>query len=637
MNSYFTPENVLGIASYQADGSEGGWYQLDIPGATLDVLPIAVPDGTSGILVQALGADLLYCLSPSEALGGTSAYLTLPAGSTIFLPGQAHVRQFCALLNGGTPNIVVQFYTGEIGPVPQVNIPGAGSGPPGSGTVTSVNANGNPTDTGFTFTGGPITTAGVLSMTGRARVDTDNAVHVMVNGNDATGQRGRLDKPFETFQEALDASVAGDAIVVWPGSYEVLEAAVTNRSIILLGAELVCNSAAAYLLRCSGIVRITGSGYSGLRMTSDTVSDIIDGVAGCTVSIDVTYMITPGTGIARASGEGCTLNVNAEITCGAGTAIKGWERAAVRGNMNCAQTAYGLGSGHELLHYGDISGADCVVDVTSADVTIYGNVRGNSNNGDGVIRTNGVANVKVYGDIIATGSAMYGINVENDTARIDVYGNIQALQLAAVNVQSSDPGTIISIHGDIESGARHGILTHTADITVWGNISTGGLITDANAVHAIGPSTVRVYGHLSSVAGAAAKTSNTGAIIELFGNAHSTGRWGIFCINGGHIIIHGVASSDIREGAYCEIGQLTILGGARSAQDTSPVIMLTADVVPGNLVTLGGACYLTGTAGTLYSVTCQAGGVNGLRSYGAAGNKPLNPSLVPAGTFNVIP
>jgi len=94
--------------------------------------------------------------------------------------------------------------------------PGTGGG--GSGTVTSINVSGG--TTGFTFTGGPVTTSGTITMTGAPTILAGNTLYVDdVNGNDGTGTRGVFNKPFLTIQAAIAAASADDCIVIRPGTY----------------------------------------------------------------------------------------------------------------------------------------------------------------------------------------------------------------------------------------------------------------------------------------------------------------------------------------------------------------------------------------------------------------------------------
>lgn len=88
----------------------------------------------------------------------------------------------------------------------------------GSGTVTSVNVSGG--TTGFSFTGGPITTSGTITMSGSpvVPINTGNTLWVDVDfGDDGTGTANRQDLPYATVMAALANASEADTIIVRPG------------------------------------------------------------------------------------------------------------------------------------------------------------------------------------------------------------------------------------------------------------------------------------------------------------------------------------------------------------------------------------------------------------------------------------
>jgi len=93
----------------------------------------------------------------------------------------------------------------------------AGGGGGGTGTVTSINVSGG--TTGYSFTGGPVTGSGTITMTGSAAIPTGNTLWVdIVYGDDGTGTANRQDLPYATIMAALADAGEGDSIVVRPGS-----------------------------------------------------------------------------------------------------------------------------------------------------------------------------------------------------------------------------------------------------------------------------------------------------------------------------------------------------------------------------------------------------------------------------------
>lgn len=98
-----------------------------------------------------------------------------------------------------------------------------GGGGGGAGTVTSINVSGG--TTGYSFTGGPVTASGTITMTGSAAIPTGNTLWVdRVYGDDPTALPNRQDLPYDTVMGALAAASSGDLIHVRAGtSSEVID------------------------------------------------------------------------------------------------------------------------------------------------------------------------------------------------------------------------------------------------------------------------------------------------------------------------------------------------------------------------------------------------------------------------------
>jgi hypothetical protein len=60
----------------------------------------------------------------------------------------------------------------------------------------------------------------IVALSGITSLPVANTLFVSKSGSDATGIRGRLDKPFLTIRGALNAASSGDLIMVYPGTYE---------------------------------------------------------------------------------------------------------------------------------------------------------------------------------------------------------------------------------------------------------------------------------------------------------------------------------------------------------------------------------------------------------------------------------
>jgi hypothetical protein len=119
--SYFLPINVNGLQGFTQSGEGAGWYQLAVPGAVLPTVPgIIVPPEATGVLLQAI-AIMEYSQSPAQAIADPSNALSMPGGGTIFISGQEALSRLCFKLPANGAQFVLQFYSGNIGPIPHVN------------------------------------------------------------------------------------------------------------------------------------------------------------------------------------------------------------------------------------------------------------------------------------------------------------------------------------------------------------------------------------------------------------------------------------------------------------------------------------------------------------------------------------
>ena len=95
-----------------------------------------IPPGTTGALVYAAGADVQWMQAP-EAIPASPAGLVLAAGATITLDDATQVQQLC-IFTDTSPILHVQFFTGPVGRLPIIVLPGGGGG--GGGGVATVGA-----------------------------------------------------------------------------------------------------------------------------------------------------------------------------------------------------------------------------------------------------------------------------------------------------------------------------------------------------------------------------------------------------------------------------------------------------------------------------------------------------------------
>lgn len=497
-NAYFRPLDAFGTQSFQQAGQPAGWYQFLVDVPVVPTIPIVLRDIAQGLLIQAI-SEIRYCLSPAAAAAGTTAYLVLPAGTTLFLSGAQSMRQFCILLPAAGAEFVVQIYTGNIGPIPLINQPAAAApGPPPPPPP------------------------------GGAVVPTSNTLHVMAApwGNDATGTRERLDLPFLTCAAAEAAASSGDTIMVWNGTFTGGGLGTTSLFYRLHGATLTCAAGPLFDIS-SNFVDISGSGslqgaidgpvvnlLNG-RFTNNGIdlTGAQDGIVGDTCEIFGTFSI-------RSQRQGITTIGDCTVE--------------IRGNVT---TQTGIG-----LYFTDQIAA-----------TIYGDVTTNSVTGNDAISALQRGNVFIYGNV----TSQDGISIYTDRCNMNVIGNVTSFAGRAVLISDTAK---VSINGNISAGTE-GVDTGTSGIfELFGNIdaediglkSTGGSVNMTGNVTSkrddavsIDSATANITGTLigandgvSLGAGLRAVDSNT----TFFGNAYGLGTQNAIILNNGSIIHNGIAS-----------------------------------------------------------------------------------------------
>lgn len=607
---------------------EDGMQAATLSGPQLLTTLFAVPALACSAWVQA-DADITFRLDGDVGGGGMS----LPA--KVILP-LSNITELQQLVLTGSATVTVQFGVGDVGPIPPAPLirPSSGGGG-GSGTVTSINVAGG--DTGLGTTGGPITASGTITLTGRARVDTDNAVHVMMGGNDATGMRGRLDRPFGTVGAAATSSVPGDTIIVWPGTYIAANLNISHRSIHLINATLTTPfEQNTFIVTATGQASITSDGTSKIDHAGGNI--IISAIApNVRLHVQVPELSNSDDGIAACYDVGGHIYIQAEYISAGGNnpAFQGWETAEVYGTLTCGWGAYYITNAESVTHHGVITAVEVGVQVEGGRFVLYGDIAASSSAPGACIISNSPSLIEVYGNVTATGANCAGIR--GGAGSVSIYGDVTAKAVGAVYADMPGYDGNVIVYGNVSCTQRHAVYTNRPNVTVYGHCTSAGTISDANGVLVDGPADVHVYGNCLSKAGAAAKVND--GKLYVHGNAHSVSRWGAFVMLTGELTIDGIASSGALEGAWLE-GQsgnakMTIRGGAKASTGNMAAVSYTAH--PGNVLIIGGGAYLE-PHGTGWSITrTPLVGTIDVRCLGAHGTGPVNPSVTYTGTFNIVP
>lgn len=535
-NQYFTPDRgPLGTQAYQQSGEPEGWYQFIRTGFTGDTINVTVPEAATGFEIEAR-TTVRFSLSPDSNAPG-SAYMELAPGETYIASGRANINQFSVWLPaGGDTDFVITFYQGNIGPIPGIfRRSGTSPGPPPPPPP------------------------------GAAQIPINNVVHVMANGNDATGTRNRMDLPFATPGAAEAAANNGDTIVVWQGGYLVSNLGTKRLSWLLLeGSALTCNTGTVFStvedidIAGSGVLQCSG-GDAAIFITDDR-----------TVRINGPYILSSATGVEMESGRIVGLT---EIIS-TGTSILGVANPfTVELTGNITSSLYGIRAEPGMTGWirGNVTsnGAEAVLYRKGA-FTIYGNITGTAtaidNSGNGLLT--------VYGNVSSQSDEQAILNSQDGT--IIVHGDLDAP--AGTGIINQSTGTVI-LHGRINA-LFCGVLTDDGAVTIVGDIATEGTalaavqnnggtttvrgsITDTGTAPAVrvDGGTHRQFGPIRS-ADTSALDLNSGKA-EIYGDIIGTGV-GAWNVSGGELVHYGNTFNDTGIGAFMSGGTVQVFGNITS-------------------------------------------------------------------------
>lgn len=457
---------------------------------------------------------------------GSSGVLTLPA--LTFLP-LSNVDMLNACILVGTAQVAIQFGTGTVGPIPPQPIIETGGGPT------------------------PPPPSGLTSL------PTQNVVHVMKNGNDSTGLRNRLDKPFLTPGAAQGVAQPGDTIVIWPGTYNS-QLLTVNVNYMLIGATITGSGAAAFTFSGSDSVTIFGSGRISNSFGSLNIVANAD-ATGTFISRGIDYGGSPT--LSGTAGNAFTVDIEGDmlmLNASWSMTVGGISKLRTKGNIS-APVAGTTGVFHqngEWIHYGDIQTTKrALTSGAGSVVTIYGNVSAIAVDADNQVSTiscNGGGRVTVYGDVI-------GVNGEFD-------GDMFVL---ATGLNSS-----INVVGDVIYAGMHGIATigtGGGTTRVEGNVrfrnASGDSATSLIAIHnrTGGAFDVTVYGDVFG-ASQAIVLSSANPVYQV--RCRVTGDVNGFTINNAVVelasdtqcLIEGrLMASETDRKLIISTGKLSVLGG----------------------------------------------------------------------------
>jgi len=314
-----------------------------------------------------------------------------------------------------------------------------------SGTVTSVNADGG--TTGFSFTGGPVTSSGTLSMTGTLAVGAGGT-----NATTASGARTNLglaigtDIPSPTGTGAsgtwaidvsgTSANVTGTVAVANGGTGATTAAgALTN-----LGAYAASNPA-GYTSNAGTVTNVSASGGANITVTNGSTTPVISQNAASSTQngyMTSTYAakldgITAGASVSSVGVSGGTTGLT---TTGGPVTTSG--TITLSGTLAIANGGTGLTS--VGTQYQVLTSTGTSATWTSVDLN-------NSTSGTLPVTKGGTGNTTAQAAInTLAGSVVNGKYLRGDGTNV-VMADIQAVDLPQISLASGVAGTLAVTNG----------------------------------------------------------------------------------------------------------------------------------------------------------------------------------------------
>jgi hypothetical protein len=545
MSGTYAPIATAGGFTSFTEIGQTGWYQLATPAATLPTMGgTAPPVGAQGMLVQA-NTPIRYMFSPDVASGGATDYMELPAGGTVFVFGQTWIDNFVVLLGNGA-QFSIQYIYGNQGPTPRIASPGSGGiippPPPGIGALP-----------------------------------TNNVVHVMKNGNDATGTRNRLDLPFLTITAGKAVLQPGDTMVIWPGTYNEGNIDVADVTYLLLGCTIEGAAAdtGTFIFPDSGTyMRIAGTGTITHENDAEAGSGCIvmdNNNPAARLDVECTRIFHPsGAAFFQNSGFGtCTVKAALVSNATSYPTVQGGGTLRIEGSMEQQGTgiAFDAGTGNAQI-CGPIVSQGVGVFASSGTVEVYGPITAESN----CLSVSGTADVLIHGNCTTVGNSSEVVAITG--------GNVQVVGTVTGGLSGCSLGSgMLMVLGDIVcpqlcvsgSGTAMvvGNMTNTntsKNAIVWdgGNLMVRGDISSGLTCLVVSGGSVDVYGNLladlSEPASAALET--IGGTTTVYGNTQGSRR-AVEC-NGGTVMLHGTNTS-LDNGIVLVSGNCTAYGDTIAA------------------------------------------------------------------------
>lgn len=281
---------------------------------------------------------------------------------------------------------------------------------------------------------------------------------VSKNGSDATGIRGRLDKPFLTIRGALNASSSGDLIIVYPGTYEeaspISLAHNVNFQFVGKGTvQLTTSLGSAPVFTDSTTVSTSTIIAHGWKFEGRSTQNVLNILAASTIKMYVDELLGSGNGRVINMGTNSNLTITANRVAGNAFSAQIWLSSAAHfyGDIKLLECST-FGEGIWISNTKSVvlnSDKIFVSDSTNDDYLLY------------IDNSNATDSIYINANEIQSGTewALWG---KGNSPAIHVKAQHISAKSDCVVVSGTNPGGVVYVDADVienrTTGAMDGII-----------------------------------------------------------------------------------------------------------------------------------------------------------------------------------
>jgi hypothetical protein len=540
------------------------------------------------------GDQIITLTGPVTGTGSTTFATTITNGAVTYDKIQTTSAIKRLLGSDASSNSVQEIILGS-------NLSMAGNtlsaSAPGTGTVTSVNADGS--TTGMSFTGGPITTSGTLTLggtlaltnggtgaTSAAAALTSLGAYPAANPSGFTSNAGTVTTASVVTANGVSGTVATDTTTP---AITIVLGAIVPTSVAATGTVTGSNLSGTHTGTSSG----TNTGDQTITLTGDVGGSGTGSFAATIAANAVTYGKIQAVGASsKLLGSTASGTAVAEITLGTNLSMTGSTLNAAGGGGSGTVTSVDVGGGTTGL---TTSGGP----VTTSGTITLGGVLGVANGGTS--STSASSAISFLAGAVTNGQYLRG----NGT--VVQMSAIQAADLPAISLSTGVTGTLPIANGGTgltAVGAQYEVLTSTGSAATWTTVDLNNSTSNVLPIAKGGTASITAQSAIDALAG-----------------SQTNGQY--LRGNGTNVVMSAVQAVDLPQialGGSAVSGTLGVINGGTGLSN----VYTNGDLLIGNTTgsTLNRA-KITGTG--IITVTNGAGTIN-IGATGAGSGDVVGPN-----------